>query len=148
MTPNQPATIEKARARILAWWERALGSEMAKPVIDNGSGLSRDGRISADALIALLQHAAQNQDFTDFYESLGIAGIDGTVRNMGRDGTTPLSIGNAHLKTGSLKDVTALAGYVTGVSGQRYAIAAMINHDDAPKARGALYRLVEWAAQH
>ncbi len=148
MTPNQPATIEKARARILAWWERALGSEMAKPVIDNGSGLSRDGRISADALIALLQHAAQNQDFTDFYESLGIAGIDGTVLNMGRDGTTPLSIGNAHLKTGSLKDVTALAGYVTGVSGQRYAIAAMINHDDAPKARGALYRLVEWAAQH
>ncbi|MFB0914811.1 MAG: D-alanyl-D-alanine carboxypeptidase, partial [Burkholderiaceae bacterium] len=50
------------------------------------------------------------------------------------------------LKTGTLKDVTAVAGYVTGRSGRQYVVAALVNHEDAPKARAALYQLVEWAA--
>jgi serine-type D-Ala-D-Ala carboxypeptidase/endopeptidase (penicillin-binding protein 4) len=93
-----------------------------------------------------LQHAAEHPQFKDFYDSLGIAGVDGTVSRMGRDGSTPLAIGNARLKTGTLKDVSAIAGYVTGVSGQTYVVVAMINHENAPKARTALYQLVEWAA--
>ena len=125
-----------------------MGNTTAVPTIDNGSGLSRDGRITSDALVALLQHAATHPQFKDFYDSLSIAGVDGTVSRMGQDGSTPLSIGNARLKTGSLKDVSAIAGYVTGMSGKTYAIAAMVNHDNAAKARAALYQLVEWAAAH
>lgn len=146
MTPNQPATYDAARQKIGQWWNREMGNRIAAPTIDNGSGLSRDGRITADALVALLQHAAQHPQFKDFYDSLGIAGVDGTVSRMGRDGSTPLAIGNARLKTGTLKDVSAIAGYVTGVSGQTYVVVAMINHENAPKARTALYQLVEWAA--
>ena len=148
LSPDRPATYDGARQKIQRWWVQSMGNTTTVPTIDNGSGLSRDGRITADALVALLQHAATHPQFKDFYDSLSIAGVDGTVSRMGQDGSTPLSIGNARLKTGSLKDVSAIAGYVTGMSGKTYAIAAMVNHDNAAKARAALYQLVEWAAAH
>lgn len=148
MKPDQPATYDTARQKMGQWWHQRMGSHLAAPTIDNGSGLSRDSRMTAIALAALLQHAAEHPQFKDFYDSLGIAGLDGTVSRMGRDGSTPLSIGNARLKTGSLKDVNAIAGYVTGVSGQTYIVVAMVNHENASKARTALYQLVEWAAAH
>jgi serine-type D-Ala-D-Ala carboxypeptidase/endopeptidase (penicillin-binding protein 4) len=142
----QPATFESARSHVQQWWLRSVGTAVDMPVTDNGSGLSRDGRVTADALLALLRHEAGKPNFEDFYNSLSIAGVDGTVSRMGRDGSTPFAVGNARLKTGTLKDVTAIAGYVTGKSGQQYVVAALVNHDDAPKARSALYQLVEWAA--
>ena len=56
-------------------------------------------------------------------------------------------IGNARLKTGSLRDVAAVAGYAYGQSGQNYAVVGLINHPNAGAARPALDRLVEWAVQ-
>ena len=61
--------------------------------------------------------------------------------------TAPEVLGCAHLKIGTLRDVTAIAGYVQGQSGRRYAVAAIINHPNAPAARPALRQLVAWAAR-
>ena len=53
----------------------------------------------------------------------------------------------AHLKTGSLRDVNALAGYVHGHSGKRYALVVMINHANAAAARGPVFdALIDWVA--
>ena len=54
--------------------------------------------------------------------------------------------GRAFLKTGSLLDVRAIAGYVRGAGGRVYAVSALINHPDAPAATKLLDALVEWVA--
>jgi D-alanyl-D-alanine carboxypeptidase/D-alanyl-D-alanine-endopeptidase (penicillin-binding protein 4) len=153
--PQGPGTFEDSRQVVRRWWLGRFGTPAegpadtgaAPPVLDNGSGLSRDERASASALTALLQRAASSSQAAVFEQSLGLAGVDGTAARMReRDGTTE-ALGNARLKTGSLRDVAAVAGYATGRSGQRYSIVALINHANAPAARPALDRLVEWVIQ-
>jgi serine-type D-Ala-D-Ala carboxypeptidase/endopeptidase (penicillin-binding protein 4) len=53
----------------------------------------------------------------------------------------------AHLKTGSLRDVMGVAGYVHAASGKRYVLVAIANHVQAAAARPALEALVDWAAR-
>jgi D-alanyl-D-alanine carboxypeptidase/D-alanyl-D-alanine-endopeptidase (penicillin-binding protein 4) len=75
----------------------------------------------------------------ELMSSLPITGVDGTMRrNRSR------AAGNAHLKTGSLRDVAALAGYVHGASGRRYVLVALINHPNAGAGRPVLDALLEW----
>jgi len=45
------------------------------------------------------------------------------------------ALGRAHLKTGSLRDASGLAGYVLANSGRRYAFVAIVNHPNAGAAR-------------
>jgi D-alanyl-D-alanine carboxypeptidase/D-alanyl-D-alanine-endopeptidase (penicillin-binding protein 4) len=52
--------------------------------------------------------------------------------------------GNAHIKTGSLNDVRAIAGYVLAASGKRYAVVSIINHRAAPSAQEAQDALLQW----
>ena len=52
--------------------------------------------------------------------------------------------GRAHLKSGSLRDVAAVAGYVVSESGRRYVLVAVIQHPNANAARTALDALVQW----
>ena len=57
------------------------------------------------------------------------------------------STGSAHLKTGSLNNVVALAGYVHGSGGQRWVLVALVNHANANAARPAIQALVDWTAR-
>jgi D-alanyl-D-alanine carboxypeptidase/D-alanyl-D-alanine-endopeptidase (penicillin-binding protein 4) len=82
-----------------------------------------------------------------FANSLSIAGLDGTAQRMRDRGLAPESIGNAQLKTGTLRDVASVAGYATGRSGQRYVVVGIVNHPLAPAARPALDALVEWTVK-
>ena len=56
--------------------------------------------------------------------------------------------GWARLKTGTLKNVVALAGYVNDGNGKPWAVAIMINHDDASRGRPVLDAWVEHIARH
>ena len=89
---------------------------------------------------SLLQWVYASPWMPELMASLPIAGVDGTLRRsaMGR--------GVAHLKTGSLADVQALAGYVHGADGQRRVLVAIVNHPNARAGRAALDALVQWAA--
>src|SRR5690606_8944621 len=100
----------QARAVVQAWWQRTFGPRVPAPVLDNGSGLSRDERITPEALALLLRHAARHPRAETFVQSLSLAGVDGTARRYA-DARSPV-YGNAWLKTGSLRDVTGVAGYV------------------------------------
>jgi D-alanyl-D-alanine carboxypeptidase/D-alanyl-D-alanine-endopeptidase (penicillin-binding protein 4) len=106
----------------------------------NGSGLTRDSRLTAAILGRLLQAAWSSAVMPELMSSLPVAGIDGTLR---RSKGVP---GRAHLKTGSLRDVVGVAGYVLGDSGRRYAVVAIVNHPNANAARPALEAIAEWAA--
>ena len=76
--------------------------------------------------------------------SLPIMGVDGTLKRS-KSRTSPLAQGWAHLKSGTLRDSTALAGYVDAANGRRLVVVAIINHPNAPAARPALEALVDWA---
>jgi D-alanyl-D-alanine carboxypeptidase/D-alanyl-D-alanine-endopeptidase (penicillin-binding protein 4) len=134
-------TLEAGMAATQAWWTKNLPGATS-PVMDNGSGLSRTERISAASLAALLQHAGQSRVARELAESLPIAGTDATMRARASG-----VAGQAFIKTGSLKDVTAVAGYANGNSGARYVVVGMVNHANAGAARPALDALIQWAVQ-
>lgn len=131
-------SLAGGRQVLSQWWQQRWPQE-SLPVVENGAGLSRQARISAQALGRMLQGAWGSPVMSEFMSSLPIAGLDGTLRRS-KAGAT------AHLKTGSLRNVNALAGYVDGDSGQRYALVALINHANAAGARPALDALIDWVA--
>ncbi len=141
-----PATLDKARQavmqQVLDGTRDSLGHspcEATQLAMDNGSGLSRTERSSAACLGRWLQRMWASPTMPEFVASLPITGTDGTARRL-------LSVaGRAHLKTGSLDGVVALAGYVDGDSGQRYVVVAAVNHPQAEAARPALEALMAWA---
>jgi serine-type D-Ala-D-Ala carboxypeptidase/endopeptidase (penicillin-binding protein 4) len=136
-------TPEAAREVVRQWASDRLGAAAtAGLVIDNGSGLSRESRVSAQLLARLLQVAWASPVMPELMSSLPVSGTDGTLKRL-RGGA---DIGRAHLKTGSLRDVTGVAGYVLSNSGRRYAVVAIVNHANANAARPALDALVQWAA--
>jgi len=130
-----------SRAQVLRWWKERIGADDL-PVLDNGSGLSRQERITAQALGKLLQTAYRSPVMPELMASLPITGVDGTLRRV-----KSRALGSAHLKTGSLNNVVAIAGYVHSPSGKRTVLVAIVNHPNANAARPALEALVEWAAK-
>lgn len=141
------ATLERARRRVTGWIA-AQGVDSAGIVIENGSGLSRIERLSPAQLSALLKSAAAGRWFPEFAASLPIVALDGTMKNRLKDGAAS---GNARLKTGTLRDVAALAGYVRDRRGQDWIVTAFVNdplaHAGTGGGRAVLDRLVLWVAE-
>ena len=134
----QATTAELASAAVRSWLvEHHI--DIAGLVLDNGSGLSRSERITPRQLASMLAVAWQGPRAADLLMSLPVAGEDGSVRPL-KDSP---AAGWARLKPGTLRNVVALAGYVRDEHGQPWAVAMMINHDDASKARPALLALVD-----
>ena len=140
---SAPATAERARQRI-ADWLNARGLRFAELEIENGSGLSRSERISADSLNRLLLDAWKNPVMPEFVSSLPIVGIDGTMKKRlnGSEAT-----GRAHIKTGTLDSVKTAAGYALDARGRRYAVTFLINHPRASAGSAAIDALLVWVAQ-
>ena len=141
-----PGRFEASRLRLSRWW-RASFPALEEPVLDNGSGLSRTERSTATALTALLQAADAGPHAKAFGQSLSVAGVDGTTARLKERQPQSPVIGQAWLKTGSLRDVMSVAGYVQGQSGQRYTVVAIVNHAHANQARAALDQLLEWTVR-
>ena len=117
------------------------GIPTRKLVLENGAGLSRIERISAGTLNQLLQAAYRSPLFAEFESALPIVAIDGTLKR--RFNGSSLS-GSAHLKTGTLRDVSALAGYVFTAGGQRVSFVMLVNHANADRSEAAQRALLEW----
>ena len=100
-------------------------------MIENGSGLSRDERVSAREMAGLLQAAWNSPYAPEFISSMPLAAIDGTMRKRLR-GTAVA--GKAHIKTGTLNTVRAIAGYSRDSDGHTWAVVAILNH---PRPWGA-----------
>ena len=141
LAASPAGTLEAGREAAQVWWRKTLPLA-APPVLDNGSGLSRSERISAASLAALLQHAAQSPLASALADSLPVVGAQGRLQERAK-----AVAGRARIKTGTLRDVSAVAGYAEGDSGRRYIVIGLINHPNASAARPALDRLIEWTVQ-
>lgn len=140
LTQRGTGTPEAAREVVSQWATARLGTASAAFVVDNGSGLSRDARVSAQGLTRLLQAAWASPVMPELIASLPVSGVDGTLKR------SRATLGRSHLKTGSLRDVAGVAGYVLANSGRRYVVVAIANHANANAARPAFDALVQWAA--
>ncbi|MDP3978617.1 MAG: D-alanyl-D-alanine carboxypeptidase/D-alanyl-D-alanine-endopeptidase [Pseudomonas sp.] len=114
----------KAAQRVIRSWLARKGLTAPHLVIENGSGLSRDERVSARELAQLLQAAWQSPYAAEFISSLPLAAMDGTMRK--RLHRTALA-GEAHIKTGTLNNVRAIAGYSRDSNGNSWAVVAILN---------------------
>lgn len=141
---GQEATFDGARAAWVEWWLTHVYSSGMVPWIDNGSGLSRVSRSTVRSLSDALLWAWHQPFAPAFVNSLPLLGVDGTTRNWGQDGSMNCSFGKARVKTGSLRDVLSVSGYIPTSNGQTRVFTAIINHDRAAQGRMALRELIEW----
>ena len=121
----------KAAQRVVRQWLAKKGITAPHLVMENGSGLSRAERVSAREMATLLQAAWRSPYSAEFVSSMPIAGMDGTMRK--RLKRTAVS-GEAHIKTGTLNTVRAIAGYSRDNNGNTWAVVAILND---PKPWGA-----------
>jgi D-alanyl-D-alanine carboxypeptidase/D-alanyl-D-alanine-endopeptidase (penicillin-binding protein 4) len=138
---GEPATLEKSRAAIGAWGE-ARGLTLSQITMMNGSGLSREERISALSLGRVLLAAYHSPYQPEFLASLPLAGMDGTLRSRLQDAPP----GSVRLKTGSLAGVSAIAGYVTAANGNTYVTVSIVNdaRADSGAAESVHAALIRW----
>ncbi|KAF1050110.1 D-alanyl-D-alanine carboxypeptidase/D-alanyl-D-alanine endopeptidase [Xylophilus sp.] len=132
-------SFDASREVLAQWWRSRIAADLPVPLIDNGAGLSRDAQVAPAALGRMLQVAWATPAMPELIASLPIAGVDGTLKRSQARWS-----GAAHLKTGSLRDAAAIAGYVHAASGRRYVVVAIVNHPNANGLRPVFDALVDW----
>jgi D-alanyl-D-alanine carboxypeptidase/D-alanyl-D-alanine-endopeptidase (penicillin-binding protein 4) len=136
-----PGTTDGGRRAIVDFLA-SRGISLPELVLENGSGLSRDERISAQGLADVLLSAWRSQYMPEFAASLPLSATDGTLRKRFR---APQMQGRLRMKTGTLEGVSALAGYVNAASGRTFVTVVILNHPAAAGAGPAVQTaLVEW----
>ena len=131
---------EASREVLRQWAVERFGEAADGLVIENGSGLSRDTRVSPRLLTRLLLRAWADPVMPEFVSALSVGGVDGTLKD------SDVMPGRAHLKTGTLRGVSGMAGYVLADSGRRCAFVVIANHENAAAARPAFDALVRLTA--
>ncbi|MBA3583901.1 MAG: D-alanyl-D-alanine carboxypeptidase/D-alanyl-D-alanine-endopeptidase [Gemmatimonadetes bacterium] len=109
--------------------------------IEDGSGLSRYNAVTAKMTAELLVAMADHPRFQEFYDSLLIAGEDGDPRRL----NAPAARGNVHSKTGTLKGVSALSGYVTTGDGELLVFSVISNN--LARGKGAAIAIEDAVAE-
>jgi D-alanyl-D-alanine carboxypeptidase/D-alanyl-D-alanine-endopeptidase (penicillin-binding protein 4) len=135
-----PGNTERGGA-IVRTWLADKGIDAPELFIENGSGLSRDERISALTMGRMLVAAFHSPVMPELIASLPLVGRDGTMRKRLNGHAVA---GSAHIKTGYLNEVRSIAGYVLAASGKRYAVVCMINHPKAIEGKEAQDALLQW----
>jgi len=104
---------------------KGVGIRPESLVLNDGSGLSRNDMITADASVQLLTFMSRHRYADVFRAALPIAGVDGTLRTRFRN--TPAE-NNLRAKTGSLSSAASLSGYVTSAAGEKLVFSIMVNN--------------------
>ena len=139
---SEPPARPELAAEAVRHWLAVKDIPAHELVIENGSGLSRTDRISAASLAAVLQTAWKSAVMPEFVSSLALVAFDGTMRK--RLVGDPIA-GQAHVKTGLLSDVRAMAGYLLDRKGRRKVVVMLMNHPSAPEAEAAADEVLRWA---
>ena len=102
-----------------------LGVDTDKIALVDGCGVGRRDFVTARTVADLLVGMHRRPDWKLYYDSLPIAGVDGTLKGRFK-GTAAQN--NVHAKTGTLSQVRALSGYVTGHDGRLYVFSLLMNN--------------------
>ena len=138
---NPPVNTDNAARAVRAWLVRNQ-LDFPELQMDNGSGLSRSGRISARHLGELLGYAWRGALMPEYVSSLPIPGVDGTLRRRLGDSS---AAGHAHIKTGYLDGVRAIAGYISDGRGRTLIVVSLINDARAINAQSFQDAVIDWA---
>ncbi|MDP2879371.1 MAG: D-alanyl-D-alanine carboxypeptidase/D-alanyl-D-alanine-endopeptidase [Sulfuricella sp.] len=131
----------RGAVQVVDKWLAERGMAFPELEIENGSGLSRTEHITPAHLGTLLLEAWRGPLMAEFVSSLPIAAVDGTMKKRLHDQGVA---GHAHIKTGSLRGVKAIAGYVHDRKGRSVVAVFIINHPDASAGQAAQDALLEW----
>jgi D-alanyl-D-alanine carboxypeptidase/D-alanyl-D-alanine-endopeptidase (penicillin-binding protein 4) len=122
--PRSEVTSEAAGIAVLGEMLPRAGIAPGEANFEEGTGLSRRTQVSPAAVAQLLVWMHRHRASSVFTQALPLAGVDGTLR--GRLATGPAAR-NARAKTGSLRHVHSLAGYVSTQTGEPLAFAILVN---------------------
>ena len=122
---NAPRTSEDAGLEVVRTFLKEAGLTPSALVLSDGSGLSRNDMVTAEASLQLLTYMSHHRYASVFREALPIAGVDGTLRNRLK-GT--VAENNVRAKTGSLSSAASLSGYVTSAAGENLVFSIMVNN--------------------
>ena len=128
-------------AQIIKEWLAKKNIAAPELVLENGSGLSRNERISATSLAQMLDAAWRSSVMPEFISSMPLLGLDGTLRRRNKGESIA---GQAHVKTGTLNDTRAAAGYVLDQNGKRWIVIVIANHPNAGQTQAAQDALLNW----
>ncbi len=124
LSAGEGGSTKNGISRIRQYWQ-SCGADSLELFLYDGSGLARNNKISARYLARVLEKTAQDPSVAEtFVSSLPIAGKEGSVASFMRNAKLP---GELRLKSGSMSDVHAYAGYYT-TSKNRYAIVVLVNN--------------------
>ena len=118
-----PGTETKGQTAVRDWLA-AVGLDFPELELGNGSGLSREARISAESLGRLLAYMYRRPTMPEYVASLSVVGVDGTMRRRLRG--SPVK-GQAHIKTGTVRGASGIAGYVLDRNGERWVVVALMD---------------------
>jgi D-alanyl-D-alanine carboxypeptidase/D-alanyl-D-alanine-endopeptidase (penicillin-binding protein 4) len=127
-SPNSPdvaRTSESSGVEVVRTFLREAGVDASALSLSDGSGLSRDDMVTAEATLQLLTYMRRHRYANAFREALPIAGVDGTIRNRMKG--TPAQ-NNLRAKTGELRSASSLSGFVTTAAGEELVFSIMVNN--------------------
>ncbi len=124
-SPNIDRTSETDGIEVVKTFLREAGLNTSSLVFSDGSGLSRNDMVTAEATIQLLTYMHRHRYASVFRDALPIAGVDGTLRNRFKG--TPAE-NNLRAKTGTLSSASSLSGYVRDAAGEELAFSIMVNN--------------------
>ncbi len=124
-TSSLGQTSEELGLEAVKSFLKTVGIRPEALALDDGSGLSRNDMITAEASVQLLTFMSKHRYATVFRDALPIAGVDGTLSNRLKG--TPAE-NNLRAKTGSLRSAASLGGYVTTAAGEKLAFSIMVNN--------------------
>jgi D-alanyl-D-alanine carboxypeptidase/D-alanyl-D-alanine-endopeptidase (penicillin-binding protein 4) len=123
--PSTDNTSETNGLEIVKAFLKEAGIPPSSLVLSDGSGLSRNDMVTAEATVELLSYMHSHRYASVFRDALPIAGVDGTLRNRFK-GTAAEN--NLRAKTGTLSSATSLSGYVRDAAGEELAFSIMVNN--------------------
>lgn len=123
LNAGKPATTKNGTATVISYWESRGLDKNALNVLD-GSGLSPGTRVTTAAMANILFQSQKEDWFPAFYESL--------PENNGM-----------RLKSGTINDVSAFAGYHTDRSGRKYIVVININNYSGSSINKKLFRVLD-----
>lgn len=139
---NSPATQKKGRMVIDEWLE-VKTLNRAGFDYDNGAGLSRHSRLTAEQIVEILLEVYKGPFMPEFMASLSLSGLDGTMLERFSDEELT---GKLHVKTGMINHVSSIAGYMYSKDGKRYSFAIIQNFNDIHRGYGEEVQetLIRW----